>query len=67
MPALHRGNDLKERQPAIRKGGRPAFGDGKIGIDGGCAEGLQLNALAISADGGYHTYSVPGFRKSPHF
>jgi serine/threonine protein phosphatase 1 len=34
------------------------FGDGKIGIDGGCSAGLQLNALEIGADGSYRTYRI---------
>ncbi|QAY68094.1 metallophosphoesterase family protein [Paenibacillus protaetiae] len=29
------------------------FGGGKIGIDGGCAYGMQLNALEIAKDGSY--------------
>ncbi|NDI35460.1 metallophosphoesterase family protein [Chengkuizengella sediminis] len=33
------------------------FGDGKIGIDGSCCYGSQLNCLEIN-DGGYKTYSV---------
>jgi len=33
------------------------FGDGKIGIDGGCCFGVQLNALEIR-DGSYETFSV---------
>jgi len=35
------------------------FGGDKIGVDGGCSSGLQLNALAIREDGGYDTYAVP--------
>lgn len=35
------------------------FGDGKIGIDGGCASGLQLNGLEITGPGRFKTYSVP--------
>ena len=34
------------------------FGEGKIGIDGGCAYGQQLNALEIGSDGQYRTYKV---------
>ncbi|MFC5653376.1 metallophosphoesterase family protein [Paenibacillus solisilvae] len=34
------------------------FGDGKIGIDGGCAYGQQLNALEIGSDGQYRTYKI---------
>ncbi|GMX64602.1 metallophosphoesterase family protein [Paenibacillus elgii] len=33
------------------------FGDGKIGIDGGCCFGFQLNCLEISEEG-YRTYFV---------
>ena len=35
------------------------FQDDKIGIDGACAYGKQLNALEIREDGSYHTYSIP--------
>jgi serine/threonine protein phosphatase 1 len=34
------------------------FGGDKIGIDGGCAYGMQLNALEILEDGEYATYRV---------
>lgn len=34
------------------------FGEGKIGIDGGCAFGQQLNALEIDTSGHYRTYKV---------
>ncbi|RCW44924.1 metallophosphoesterase [Paenibacillus prosopidis] len=35
------------------------FGDGKIGIDGGCASGHQLNGLELTGATGFKTYSVP--------
>lgn len=35
------------------------FGNGKIGIDGGCAYGMQLNALEIAADGQYKAWKCP--------
>ncbi|MCD1257521.1 serine/threonine protein phosphatase [Paenibacillus athensensis] len=35
------------------------FGGDKIGVDGGCSSGLQLNALAIGEDGAYDTFAVP--------
>ncbi|MBD2868300.1 metallophosphoesterase [Paenibacillus arenilitoris] len=35
------------------------FGDGKIGIDGGCASGHQLNGLEITGPGRFRTYAVP--------
>lgn len=35
------------------------FGDGKIGIDGGCATGHQLNGLEITGPGQFKTYAVP--------
>lgn len=38
------------------------FGDGKIGIDGGCAYGMQLNGL-IYDEGVYSTVSVPNKRR----
>ncbi len=38
------------------------FGDMKIGIDGGCAFGFQLNCLEISSDG-YRSYYVESKRK----
>ncbi|MFC5700368.1 metallophosphoesterase [Cohnella faecalis] len=38
------------------------FGDGKIGIDGGCAYGMQLNGL-IYYEGVYSTVSVPNNRR----
>lgn len=34
------------------------FGEDKIGIDGGCAYGLQLNCLEINDEDGYKTYAV---------
>ncbi|MBM7568831.1 hypothetical protein [Paenibacillus sacheonensis] len=34
------------------------FGDGKIGIDGGCAYGYQLNCLEILADREMNAYHV---------
>jgi serine/threonine protein phosphatase 1 len=34
------------------------FGGDKIGIDGGCAYGMQLNALEIKDTGEYQTYKV---------
>ncbi|QYR23518.1 serine/threonine protein phosphatase [Paenibacillus sp. sptzw28] len=34
------------------------FGNGKIGIDGGCAFGMQLNALEIGIDGQYRSYNI---------
>lgn len=34
------------------------FGGDKIGIDGGCAYGLQLNALEIKNNGEYLQYKV---------
>jgi len=34
------------------------FGEGKIGIDGGCAFGLQLNLLEIDWNGRYRTYKT---------
>lgn len=35
------------------------FGPGKIGIDGGCATGHQLNGLAITGAAEFKAYSVP--------
>ncbi|MUT68431.1 metallophosphoesterase family protein [Paenibacillus sp. NEAU-GSW1] len=35
------------------------FGKGKIGIDGGCSVGLQLNALEIRGADSLRTYKVP--------
>ncbi len=35
------------------------FGNGKIGIDGGCASGHQLNGLEITGPDQLRTYSVP--------
>ncbi|WP_053373722.1 metallophosphoesterase [Paenibacillus sp. FJAT-27812] len=35
------------------------FGPGKIGVDGGCANGHQLNGLAITGADEFKTYSVP--------
>lgn len=35
------------------------FGSGKIGIDGGCAYGMQLNALEIDANGQYRVWKCP--------
>ncbi|MNS94432.1 Serine/threonine-protein phosphatase 1 [compost metagenome] len=35
------------------------FKKDKIGIDGGCVFGLQLNCLVINEDGSYGKYSVP--------
>ncbi|EFM09454.1 metallophosphoesterase [Paenibacillus curdlanolyticus YK9] len=35
------------------------FGADKIGIDGGCAYGHQLNALVVTGDGELRMYSVP--------
>ncbi|MNQ97777.1 hypothetical protein D3C85_1134390 [compost metagenome] len=35
------------------------FDTDKIGIDGGCAYGLQLNLLEIKGNNQYKTYSVP--------
>ena len=34
------------------------FGGDKIGIDGGCAYGMQLNALEIKENGAYEQYKV---------
>ncbi|WP_243356904.1 metallophosphoesterase family protein [Bacillus litorisediminis] len=39
------------------------FSEDKIGIDGGCVFGLQLNCLEISTKG-YKQYSVPKIKKS---
>ncbi|MFB0841077.1 metallophosphoesterase family protein [Paenibacillus oleatilyticus] len=36
------------------------FGGDKIGIDGGCVYGQQLNCLAIDENGGFTTYHVEG-------
>ncbi|XEC96547.1 metallophosphoesterase [Paenibacillus tarimensis] len=38
------------------------YGDGKIGIDGGCAYGCQLNCLEILGRNKYRTYSVQAER-----
>lgn len=35
------------------------FGDGKIGIDGGCATGHQLNGLEITGPSDFQFYAVP--------
>lgn len=35
------------------------FGQGKIGIDGGCATGHQLNGLEITGPSSFKTYAVP--------
>ncbi|WP_127534055.1 metallophosphoesterase family protein [Paenibacillus kobensis] len=45
---------------AVELHGRPSvwFSDDKIGIDGGCAYGQQLNGLEIT-DSGYAVWSVP--------
>jgi len=45
---------------AVELHGKPSvwFGGDKIGIDGGCAYGQQLNGLEITA-GGYAVWSVP--------
>lgn len=38
------------------------FGNGKIGIDGGCSNGLQLNALEITEGNKVRTFSVQAKR-----
>lgn len=35
------------------------FGEGKIGIDGGCASGHQLNGLEITGKDQFKTYAIP--------
>lgn len=40
------------------------FGDGKIGVDGGCASGYQLNGLEIRGKNDFRTYAVRGKPKS---
>ncbi|WP_138753791.1 metallophosphoesterase family protein [Paenibacillus sinopodophylli] len=35
------------------------FGPGKIGVDGGCASGYQLNGLAITGPDEFNSYVVP--------
>ncbi|MGO4542238.1 metallophosphoesterase family protein [Paenibacillus sp. 2TAB19] len=40
------------------------FGDGKIGIDGGCSNGYQLNGLEIRGRNDFRTYMVRGKPKN---
>ena len=49
----------------VKLHGQPTvwFGDGKIGIDGGCAFGDQLNALITHADGKREVFFVNSLRR----